>query len=160
MELREVEQETREQDDRSEDIAREVEDHKRDMDQLEQAVGALREAQASVDSEGLQSALREADQARQAAEQRLDELREQREEMMRRNDEIADQCHRSLDRKREAMRRLPLLREGQRAGVPGANAALTFYEKMESAMTEDMQRTESALEEVGAVRGRLEALDI
>ena len=56
----------------------------------------LKEAQAQVDSEGLRGALKEAEDAKQATEQRLVELREQREELLAQNARDAGAVRRGI----------------------------------------------------------------
>jgi chromosome segregation ATPase len=160
MELREVEDEAREHDEKAEDMTREVEDHKEKADQLEEAVQALREAQQEIDSEGVRGALAQAEQAKQATEERLTELRTQKEDLLTRNAEMQDQCITAFERKKQAVEKMPFLQQRMRAEDPDADVASGFYKQMETALEEDMNRTAGATRDLENVRVRLEQLDL
>ncbi len=159
-ELREIEQEAMDQQADAADITLEVEDHKEQAEELAEAVAHIKEAQKSLESEGLRAALQDAQEAQQATEARLGELRERREGMLRENERMQEQCQEAGRRKREALEKMPLLRRGTRSGRPEADVASPFYERMQSELGEDLRRTEDAEMDLGAVRRQLDNLDI
>jgi len=160
MELREIEDEAREHDEQSADIALEVEHHQEKARHLEETVQALREAQQEVDSEGLRGALEQAEAAKQATEDRMQELREQKEEILQENARMQEQCDEAFARKIQAAEKLPFLQQGMRAASPEADVASGFYDQMQSALEEDMNRTAQASRDLKEVRTRLESLEI
>ena len=159
-ELREIESEAADQQADVTDITLEVVDHKEQAEELAEAVAHIREAQRGLDSEGLRAALQDAQEAQKATEARLDELREQRDEMLRENERMQEQCREAGRRKREALEKMPMLRRGMRSGKPEADVASRFYERMQSELGEDLRRTEDAEMDLGAVRRQLDSLDL
>jgi len=159
-ELTEIERETLEQETDAADISQEVEDHQEQARELEEAVSHLKAAQEKLGSEGLSHALQEAQDARRATEERLEELREQRDEMLRRNQEMDDQCREAAGRKQHALEKLPLLLRGMRSSKREAQSATPFYENMQREMEDDLRRTQDAEQDLQHVRRALENLDI
>ena len=159
-ELREIEAEVAEQQVDVTDITLEVEDHREQAEELAEAVGHVKEAQKSLDSEGLRAALKDAQEAQRATESRLQELGEQRDGMLRENERMHEQCQEAARRKRDALEKMPMLRRGMRSARPEADVASRFYDRMQSEMGEDLRRTEDAAMELQAVRRQLDSLDL
>ena len=160
MELREIESETKEQAEKSSDMAVEIADHQEKARHLEATVGALKEAQAQVDSEGLRSALQEAEAAKQSTGERLQELREQREDLLAQNERMQAQCREAFERKRKALEKLPFLQQAGPGHSREANAASEFYDRMEAALEGDLNRTAQGSRDLEEVRSRLEKLEL
>lgn len=159
-ELSEVERETQEQETDVADITQEVEDHHEQARELEEAVAHLKAAQDKMGSEGLSHALQEASDAQRATEERLEDLREQRETMLRQNEEMSLQCREASGRKQQALEKMPRLMRGMRSNKQEAQGASPFYEQMRTEMEDDLHRTQEAEYELQHVRRALEALDI
>ena len=159
-ELREIEQEVADQQGDVTDIAMEVVDHREQTEELAEAVAHVKEAQKSLDSEGLRAALQDAQEAQRATESRLQELGEQRDGMLRENERMQEQCQEAARRKRDALEKMPMLRRGMRSARPEADVASRFYDRMQSEMGDDLRRTEDAAMELQAVRRQLDSLDL
>ena len=159
-ELTEIERETLEQETDAADISQEVEDHQEQARELEEAVSHLKAAQAKIGSEGLSHALQEAQDARRATDERLEDLRELRDEMLRRNQEMDQECREAVERKQQALEKLPLLLRGMRSAKREAQSATPFYENMQRELEDDLRRTQDAEQDLQHVRRALESLDI
>ncbi|MDE2104224.1 MAG: hypothetical protein KGL39_43710 [Patescibacteria group bacterium] len=159
MEIREIENEVKEQQDDTADIALEVEQHRRHAEQLEVAVHALLEAQSTVDSEGVRKAIDHATEATYATYQRVQELREQRDSMLERNTDLSNRCATALDRKRKALEHLPHLHWGHTTVMP-ADPKFSIYTSMEDTLRESIDRVGRAHADLADIRRRLEGLEL
>jgi hypothetical protein len=159
--IREIETEVQEQAEGTADISFEVARHKEQALQLETAVVTLLSAQQHVDSEGIRRAIDEASTARYATEERLSELRQDRDSLLERNDELQQLCQASVEKLQDALSKLPHLTWGTASGsiAPGEVGFSTFG-VMQSSLNETLQRTANAQSELKAIRRRLEELPI
>lgn len=159
--IREVESEVQEQTEGTADISYEVARHKEQALQLEAAVMTLLAAQEHVDSEGIRRAIDEASTARYATEERLSELRQEKEALLERNEELQRVCAASLTTLQNTLGKLTQLAWGQANGsiAPGETGIDTFG-VIQSSVKETVQRTAAAHSQLKDIRSRLESLPI
>jgi len=158
VELKEIETEVREQDEHSADLMMEVESHQQQTERLEVAVHALLEAQLAVDSEGVRRALDFATEAKYTTRQRLEDLREQRVAMVTRNEEIQDRCMLALQKKQEALAKLPLLLWGEQSSLSPGDPGFSLYGSMDQLLREAVDRLAAAVAGLQEVKRRLEEI--
>lgn len=159
-EIWEIERETDEQQEHVQDMALEIEDHRERARQLAEVVADLKAAQGAVGSDGLRTALVDAEAAERAAQERLEDLREQRDAMLRENEQMQARVDETNRRKIEALHKIPLLQKAMRSNDPEANPAGRFYERMEVELNEDVRRSDDASADLEDVRAKLQALDL
>jgi hypothetical protein len=160
MRLTELETEVHEQQSDAADIALEVENHRQQAEALETAVHALLEAKLSVDSEGVRRALDHASEAKYSTRQRLEELRAQRKDLLERNRDLQGRCVFVLEKKRQALEKMPHLLWGQGGTVPPGDPGFSHYSMFAEMLEETIHRTGSAWETLKGIHKHLEALEI
>lgn len=160
MELREIESEVAEQRDDVADISLEVETHKAHAERLEAAVHALLEAHAVVQSDGVQRAIDHAMDAKYATDNRLSELRMQKEDLLERNHDLQERCGTALDRKRYALEKLPVLHWAEASTLKPGDPSFSLFASMSQMVHEAIAGVEAAYNDLRAIQSLLEGLPI
>lgn len=157
LELRDVENESKEQHEQAEEMKGEVEQHKERAEKLEATLREIRAAGQELGSNEIKKAEASAETARAEIEQRLREVKDRRDKMLQENKNLSDKLQKVGDGRRKARHKLSAFDQLNQ----GASSEFrSQIQNVKDSMDKELEHLSDAREDLDAVRQKLQALDV
>jgi len=155
LELSDVEDEAKEQNEQAEEMKGEIEKHNENAARLEAALGDIRASGQEIGSDEMKKAEASAEKAKGEIQQSLKEIRQRRDELLMENKELAGKVLKVNDGRRQAQHKVAVIMAGGASGE--------FRNQVESineSLTKDLANLAHAETDLADARKRLESLDV
>ena len=155
LELGDVEKEAQEQHEEADKMKTEIKEHREQVAKLEEALKALRASGQEIGSDEQRRAEASAEKAKGEVEQRLKEIKHDRDEMLLKNKELGGKVIKVLDGRRQAQSKvLTILATG------ASGEFRSQMEDMNESLKKDLANLAHAEDDLADARKRLESLDV
>ncbi|MGH9931922.1 MAG: hypothetical protein ACREA9_22205 [Pyrinomonadaceae bacterium] len=155
LELSDVENEAKEQNEQADEMKGEVEQHKERAARLEAALRDIKASSQEIGSDEMKKAEASAEKAKGEIEKSLKEIKHRRDELLLENKELAGKVLKVNDGRRQAQHKVAALMAGGASGE--------FRNQVESinqSLTKDLANLAHAETDLADARKRLESLDV